>query len=96
MKARALINVNRNNDAVEALNRVIAYDPTHVEALQTIDIALRVDPNDGEALTMKSAILDDMGRYREARSLLHRALEIDPANEIASEGLEEMNRNNHW
>jgi len=183
MKARALINLNRDNDAVEALNRAIAYDPSYVEAhyykgrlldiqrrpkealkeydealrldpnstdtliskakvlgalgrdadviavanriiellpnatngyrikalalhllpvarnqeaLQTIDIALRVDPNDVESLTMKSAILDDIGRYSEARSLLHRVLEIDPTNELATVGLEEMNRNNHW
>ncbi len=68
----------------------------NAEALQSVETALAIDPNDSQSLTIKSMILDDMRMYSEARQLLTRAIAIDPTNELAIAGLEEMNRSNHW
>jgi protein O-GlcNAc transferase len=64
----------------------------NLEALQAIEKALAIEPNDSASLTVKSGVLDDMGRHGEARAVLKRALALDQDNELAREGLGEMNR----
>lgn len=66
------------------------------EALQAVETALGIDSNDSQALTIKATIFDDMRMYPQARELLTRAIAIDPTNELAIMGLEEMSNSNYW
>jgi len=47
------------------------------QALAAFDVALRLDPNSARAHRGRGCALTELGRYREAVTALHRALELD-------------------
>jgi tetratricopeptide (TPR) repeat protein len=49
------------------------------ESIQALDNALKIEPNDIDAMTMKAQALSALGRYEESASVFDRAMQIDPA-----------------
>lgn len=54
------------------------------EALSYFEQALLLEPNNGEILNQKGAVLRSLGRYDDALECFNRALELDPADKTAS------------
>lgn len=55
----------------------------HTEALNIVEQVLNMQPDDPEALVLKSQILGTMGRTPEALSTTERLLQVDPQNALA-------------
>jgi Flp pilus assembly protein TadD len=49
------------------------------EVIPLLEITLRLEPNDLHSLTNLGMVYSDLGRLEEARQLLERAVELDPA-----------------
>ncbi len=60
------------------------------EALQAVDTALRLEPNDAEMLAAKGNMLMDLKRTVEAEPMFRRALEVDRQQEAAYIGLDKL------
>jgi tetratricopeptide (TPR) repeat protein len=54
----------------------------HKEALQYLDKALELDPNNVFAISNKGFALHNMGKHKEALQYLDKALELDPNNDV--------------
>ncbi|MBE9572188.1 MAG: tetratricopeptide repeat protein [Proteobacteria bacterium] len=50
------------------------------EALEEIEKAIEIDPNNADAWAMKGSVLSDLGRHQEAFEALEKSLELDPDN----------------
>ena len=56
------------------------------DALESLDKALKINPEDESVLSLKGAALLSLGRYEDALKALDKALEINPKNESALSG----------
>lgn len=62
----------------------LLYEGNFEEALSYFEQALLLEPNNGEILNQKGAVLRSLGRYDDALECFNRALELDPADKTAS------------
>ena len=62
----------------------LLYEGNFEEALSYFEQALLLEPNNGEILNQKGAVLRSLGRYDDALECFNRALELDPSDKSAS------------
>lgn len=62
----------------------LLFEGNFEEALSNFEQALLLEPNNGEILNQKGAVLRSLGRYDDALECFNRALELDPADKSAS------------
>lgn len=62
----------------------LLYEGNFEEALSHFEQALLIEPNNGEILNQKGAVLRSLGRYDDALECFNRALELDPSDKSAS------------
>ncbi|MGI0073427.1 MAG: tetratricopeptide repeat protein [Nitrosotalea sp.] len=62
----------------------LAEDGKYEEALEYLEDALSLNPDDPDVLNKKGVVLRSMGRYDEAIQCFNRSLEIEPRDLDAS------------
>lgn len=90
-----------NFSAQMAAGKILLFGSEHrlsvvVDAEKCFRRALEISPHSAEAMTYVAFSLDSQGRWTEAKAVYERALELDPANELAINrhaiALEELNQ----
>jgi tetratricopeptide (TPR) repeat protein len=81
---QAALDANSTDEKAELAMGVLAARRGDLNAAYTADAhALQLDPNDSDACTELAKVLIQMDKNDEARLLLDRAIQIDPANYVA-------------
>ena len=81
---QAALDANPRDEKAELAMGVLAARRGDLKAAYTADShALQLDPNDSDACTELAKVLIQMDKNNEARLLLERAIQIDPANYVA-------------
>jgi tetratricopeptide (TPR) repeat protein len=81
---QAALDANPRDEKAELALGVLAARRGDLKAAYTADAhALQLDPNDSDACTELAKVLIQMDKNDEARKLLDRAIQIDPANYVA-------------
>jgi tetratricopeptide (TPR) repeat protein len=81
---QAALDANPSDEKAELAMGVLAARRGDLNAAYTADAhALQLDPNDSDACTELAKVLIQMDKNDEARLLLDRAIQIDPANYVA-------------
>lgn len=81
---QAALDANPSDEKAELAMGVLAARRGDLKAAYTADArALQLDPNDSDACTELAKVLIQMDKNDDARELLQRAIQIDPANYVA-------------
>jgi Tfp pilus assembly protein PilF len=81
---QAALDVNPRDEKAELAMGVLAARQGDLKTAYTDDsLALELEPNDSDACTELAKVLIQMDKNDEARQLLERAIQIDPANYVA-------------